>query len=81
MDSDPIVSHDRADFLKLYEQLMNQEVYLTSGDELKAYSMRQMVEARRDVPQPRGDTFSLEQFEFQQVKKGEWRFVLAYLEE
>ena len=80
MDSDPVVSHDRAGFLKLWDKLLEQDPGLKPEPE----TMRQFIQRKTQIVAAdlgrTGSTARIASFVFQKVND-RWLFTMAYVEE
>ena len=82
-DSDPVVYHDQNAFMKIYNDLLNQQIYKMTGSKLTTISMREIIKNKPNAIA--GDLLSddfarVEQFTFIKVKNS-WLFNRAYFEE
>lgn len=83
VDSDPVRQYDREGFLAIYEQLLEQDVYLPSKGVIVRHSMRELVLRSQELPADSlvgTEHIRFHQFEFQRLD-GRWRFTRAYLDE
>lgn len=80
LDSDPVKAYDRASFLRLFDQLLDQDPGLSREPE----TMRRLIERTTTVTDKvlgtGGQTARVGVFTFQRMN-GRWRFTMAYLEE
>lgn len=83
LDRDPVIKHNRATFLKLFDKLLSQKHYRYDGPKLEPFTMRQLIEEKTTITAKdfSGDkrTVWIEDFIFEKTR-GRWSFAFAYTE-
>ena len=82
-DSDPVVYHDPKAFMKIYDDILDQQIYQMNGSKLTKTTMRKIIREKPNVTA--GDLLSddfarIEQFTFIKLRN-KWLFDQAYFEE
>ena len=82
-DRDPVRKHNRAAFLKMFDQLLSQKHYRYNGPSLEPFTMRQLIAEKTTITAKDfnggNQRVWVEDFVFEKIR-GRWFLAFAYTE-